>query len=78
MGDWSLVEMDFQVGFPENEIRIITNGKDLTAPIQIYMDNLMIREKGTTFFENGINFQGEFYIRKNNHIQKDFYYDFEF
>ena len=77
-GNWSLVEMDFTIDFPkENEVNILIIGKELTADIPVYIDNLLILEKGKEFFENKILFEGVSYIRKNNHIQKDFYADIE-
>ncbi|MFK8008037.1 MAG: hypothetical protein AB8H03_16890 [Saprospiraceae bacterium] len=72
-GDWSLVEMDFQVDFPENEIRIITIGKALTLDLPLYIDDLMIREKGVDVFEEYIEYKGNLYVKKNNHYQKDIY-----
>ena len=72
-GDWSLVEMNFKVNFPENEIRIITIGKKLTLDLPLYIDDLMIRKKGVDIFEEHIEFEGAFYIKKNNHYQKDIY-----
>jgi len=70
-GDWSLVEMKFKIDYPENEIRIITIGKELTADLLIRVDGLLIRENGIDVFQNKIEHEGEFYIKKNNHIQKD-------
>lgn len=72
-GDWSLVEMDFQVDFSENEIRIITIGKELTLDLPLYIDDLMIREKGVDIFEEFIEYDGAFYVKKNNHYQRDIY-----
>ena len=72
-GNWSLVEMDFEIDYPENEIRIITIGKKLTADVNIRVDGLLIREKGVDVFQNRIEHDGQFYIKKNNHIQKDKY-----
>ncbi len=70
-GDWSLVEMDFKIDYPENEIRIILIGKELTADVKVRVDGLLIREKGVDVFQNKIEHNGAFYIKKNNHIQKD-------
>ncbi|MFK7770939.1 MAG: hypothetical protein AB8F94_02325 [Saprospiraceae bacterium] len=72
-GNWSLVEMDFQVDYPENEIRVITIGKALTLDLPLYIDDLMIREKGVNVFEEYIGYEGVFYVKKNNHYQKDIY-----
>lgn len=72
-GNWSLAEMDFQIDFPENEIRIITIGKALTLDVPLYIDDLMIREKGVDVFEEYIEHDGNFYVKKNNHYQRDIY-----
>ena len=72
-GNWSLAETDFQVDFPENEIRVITIGKALTLDLPLYIDDLMIREKGVDVFEEYIKDEGAFYVKKNNHYQKDIY-----
>ena len=69
-GDWSLVEMDFKVDYPQNEIRIITIGKTLTADVLIRVDGLLIREKGVDVFQNKIEYKGANFLKKNNHIQK--------
>jgi hypothetical protein len=66
--------MNFKVNFPENEIRIITIGKKLTLDLPLYIDDLMIRKKGVDIFEEHIEFEGAFYIKKNNHYQKDIYH----
>jgi hypothetical protein len=72
-GDWSLVEMDFQVDFPENEIRAITIGKKLTLDLPLYIDDLMIRKKGVDVFEEFLRYDSVFYVKKNNHYQQDIY-----
>ena len=65
--------MDFQVDFPENEIRIITIGKKLTLDLPLYIDDLLIREKDVDVFEEYIKYDGAFYVKKNNHYQKDIF-----
>ncbi len=72
-GDWSMIEMDFKVDYPENEIRVITIGKELTLDLPLYIDDLMIREKGVDVFEEFIKYDGAFYVKKNNHYQRDIY-----
>lgn len=72
-GNWSLVEMDFEVDFPENEIRIITIGKELTLDLPMYIDDLMIRKKGVDVFEEYVKYENFFYVKKNNHYQRDIY-----
>ncbi len=49
-GDWSLMEMPFNLENNSNKIRIITKGKD-NSKASLYFDDLLIREKGVDVYK---------------------------
>ncbi len=62
-GDWSLVELDFEVKNPQSRIYIVTIGsKDAKGPL--FIDDLLIREEGTDVYRMSVDNSSLFY---NNH-----------
>ncbi|MBI5219706.1 MAG: hypothetical protein HY958_12325 [Bacteroidia bacterium] len=49
-GNWSLIELTFSVQNPANEISLVSIGKEESKG-KIYLDNLLIREKGQDVFK---------------------------
>ncbi|MHC1777143.1 MAG: hypothetical protein AB9834_17210 [Lentimicrobium sp.] len=62
-GDWSLVEGVFEVSNPNNRIYIVTIGKK-EAREPLFVDDLLIREKGTDVYRFNDGYLSLFY---NNH-----------
>ena len=66
-GDWSFVELDFSIPNTNHPIHITTIGKPLTAPIKIYVDELLVREKGKAVFHGHQLENGIWRVMKNGH-----------
>ncbi len=63
--NWSLVEMEFKLKFPDSQVTFLLKGNNLHKN-KIYIDDFMIYEKGSLNYRQ-INIKGNQILIKNNH-----------
>ncbi len=65
-GDWSLVELNFQIKEDQNPVRIITEGGKVMALPSLHADNLLIVDEGIDVYR----IENNEYLFYNNHLLK--------
>jgi hypothetical protein len=65
-GDWSLIELNFQVKDFSNEVAIISIGKE-NSKARLIADELLVREANCAVYKFD-TFKGEKVLRYNNHV----------